>query len=68
MIPLRRGRGLFALGCDALDRDAVARLRLNQDPMSDINFPLSGRAVCRRANRSDRLVDGDLDQARPSLM
>jgi hypothetical protein len=46
MMPLRRGRGVGGVGILA-DRDAIARLRLNQpDPMSDIH--LSWPAAMRR--------------------
>ena len=49
MMPLRRARGFFAF--DSFDRDADARLRLNQlDPLSDIDFSRpAGHATRRRA-------------------
>ena len=48
MMPLRRARGFFAF--DSFDRDADARLRLNQlDPLSDIDFSRpAGHATRRR--------------------
>jgi hypothetical protein len=49
MMPLRRARGFFAF--DSFDRDADARLRLNQpDPLSDIEFSRpAGQATRRHA-------------------
>jgi hypothetical protein len=55
MMPLRRGRGCFALGRETFD--AVARLRLNQDPMSDSNFFPSGQSRIATRNRCDRFLD-----------
>jgi hypothetical protein len=47
MMPLRRARGFFAF--DSFDRDAEARLRLNQlDPLSDIDFSRPAGHVTRR--------------------
>jgi hypothetical protein len=55
MMPLRRGRGWFALGRETFD--AVARLRLNQDPMSDSNFFPSGQSRISTRNGCDRFLD-----------
>jgi hypothetical protein len=48
MMPLRRARGFLAF--DSFDRDADARLRLNQlDPLSDIDISRpAGQATRRR--------------------
>jgi hypothetical protein len=66
MIPLRRARGFFAF--DSFDREADARLRLNQpDPLSDIEFSLPGSTRNAPAhNRSDHPAQRDFEVMRPN--
>ena len=64
MMPLRRARGFFA--SDSFDREAEARLRLNQlDPLSDIDFSPPGNAPS--PNRSESSSLRDFGAMRPRL-
>jgi hypothetical protein len=66
MMPLRRARGFFAF--DSFDREADARLRLNQpDPLSDIDFSPPGSTCNAPAhNRSDHPAQRDFEVMRPN--